>query len=234
MKSFQNKLFLIIVLFGYACGGTAPDFSSDSRVLNKKMLAGAKSVIQTGDIILRSGKDFTSYRIRELSGKDKTYSHAGIAYVSDTNVYIYHITPPDLDENKADTTLRLETLEQFAKPSKCFGFGIARYSLTEDEINKSIHYLDSLRNKKVTFDYVFDLREPGKMYCSEMIDNTLRYATAGRIALARKFFTGEQSVKAVKYFHLGMEEVRKREFIPIDNIYMNPNCTVIQQFVFLK
>jgi Permuted papain-like amidase enzyme, YaeF/YiiX, C92 family len=234
MKSFQYSLFAAIFFFFYACGGTPPNFSSDIRVLNKEMIAAAKNSIRTGDIVLRSGKDFTSYRIRELSDKDKTYSHAGMAYVDGTNVYIYHITPPDLDEDKADTILRLETLEQFAKPAKCFGFGVARYKLSEDEIGKSIHYLDSLRNKKITFDYVFDLREPGKMYCSEMIDNTLRYATAGRIALARKFFTKQQSVKAVKYFHLTMQDVMKREYIPIDNIYMNPYCTVIQHYVFLK
>jgi Permuted papain-like amidase enzyme, YaeF/YiiX, C92 family len=234
MKTFLQILLPSIVLSLYSCNGRAPKFSSDIETVNKEMLSAAKNSIRTGDVILRSGKDFTSYRIRELSDKDKTYSHAGIAYVTDTNVYIYHITPPDLDENKADTVMRYEPIEQFVKPSKCFGFGIIRYKLSEEEITKSIYYLDSLRKKKITFDRLFDLTDSGKMYCSEMIDNTFRYATAGRIALTRKYFTRMQSARAARYFHAGIEEVMKREFIPIDNIHINPYCTVIYNYVFLK
>jgi len=233
--SVKYILFLSIAYFLCSCGGSVPpNFSSNIDVVNKEMISAAENTIHTGDVIMRSGKDFTSYRIRELSDKDKTYSHAGIAYVTDTNVYIYHICPPDLDESKADTIMRFETLEQFVKPSKCFGFGIVRYKLNEDEINKSIVYLDSLKKKKTTFDYLFDLTNSDKMYCSEMIDNTFRYATTGRIKLERKYFTRIQSARAARYFHASIKEVMKREFIPIDNIHINPYCTVIHNYVFLK
>jgi hypothetical protein len=209
-------------------------FSNESSVLNHELLEGAKGSIRTGDIILRSGRDITSYRIRELSEKDKTYSHAGIAYVVDTAVYIYHIVPPELYESKADSTIRLERLEDFAQPANCFGFGIARYPLSSDEIGLALHYLDSLKTRKVAFDRFFDLSDPSKMYCSEMIDNTLGYATHDRIRLNRKTFSKQQLPRVARYFHTSVEEIMKREYITIDAIHTNAQCTVIHNFVFLK
>jgi hypothetical protein len=210
------------------------DNTSDTGVLNSKIIADAKHSIHTGDVIVRSGRDITSYQIRELSEKDKTYSHAGIALVMDTNVYIYHIIPPDLDESKADSTLRLEPVEQFTKPAKCFGFGIVRYKLTGEEITRSMHFLDSLRNKKMAFDHLFDLTNTDKMYCSEMIDNTLQYATQERIVLGRKKFTPAQAKKAARILHRDADDLIKYDYIPIDNVHNNPDCTVIYNYTFLR
>ncbi len=203
-------------------------------MLNQRLITGAKAGIRSGDIILRSGKDFTSYRIRELSDKDKTYSHAGIALVRDTNVFIYHITPPELDEPKADTALRLESLEYFAAPARCFGFGIVRYTLTTAENDAALQYLDSLYRQKISFDHAFNLEDPQQMYCSELVDNTLRRATQNRLQLARKRFTQVQGLKAAKYFHLPIEEVTRRTYISIDNLQQHPEAVPIHNYVFLQ
>ena len=230
-------MFLCTALFAclYGCSENAsPRPSSDAAVLNQQLLHNAKAGIRTGDIILRSGKDFTSYRIRELSDKDKTYSHAGIAFVKDTSVYIYHITPPDLDEPGADTALRIEPLERFAAPSRCFGFGIVRYALSETEITAALQYLDSLYRQKVSFDHSFNLDDPHQMYCSEMVDNTLGYATRDRIRLQRKYFTQLQARKAARYFHLSMDVVTSRTYISIDNLQQHPEAAAIHNYVFLK
>src|SRR6185312_8879755 len=40
-----------------------------------------KKLVKTGDIILRTGRDFTSETMRQLSSTDKTYSHCGIASI---------------------------------------------------------------------------------------------------------------------------------------------------------
>src|SRR5205085_3574355 len=41
----------------------------------------AKHLVGQGDMILRTGNDFTSESLRRLSTKDKTYSHCGIASI---------------------------------------------------------------------------------------------------------------------------------------------------------
>ncbi len=235
MKPLPHIAVFLLLLLASACGnGPAPVFSNDIAVLNKEMVQDAKGSIRTGDIILRSGRDITSYRIRELSEKDKTYSHAGIAYVVDTAVYIYHIVPPELYENKADSILRMERLEDFAQPAHSFGFGIVRYPLSQDEIQKAIHYLDSLKSKKIAFDRLFDLTDSEKMYCSEMIDNTLGYASNDRIRLKRKTFTRFQARRVARYFNTSIEEVMRRQYITIDEIHTNPQCSQVHHFIFLK
>jgi len=235
LKLYCYIFFIAAVSFLYACGNSASArISTDPKWQNLQLIAASKTIIRSGDIILRSGKDFTSYRIRELSDNDKTYSHAGIAFVQDTNVYIYHITPPDLDEPLSDTAMRMEPLEKFASPSHCFGFGIVRYQLSDSETGAALHYLDSLYKKKVSFDHYFDLEEHQKMYCSEMVDNTLHYASHNRIVLHRKYFTKLQALKAAKYFHSTLDEVNRRAYISIDNLQINPFSTSIHNYVFIK
>ncbi len=41
----------------------------------------SKRMIRQGDMILRTGNDFTSESLRRLSLNDKTYSHCGIASI---------------------------------------------------------------------------------------------------------------------------------------------------------
>jgi hypothetical protein len=227
--------FVPVAVLVFSCHNQAPSkAATDTKSLNRQLIKDAKATIHTGDIVLRSGKDFTSYRIRELSGKDKTYSHAGIALAAGGDVYIYHITPPDIGEPASDTAMRLETIEQFADPARCFGFGIVRYNLNKPEVAGAITYLDSLYKKKVSFDHFFDLREANKMYCSEMVDNTLRHATGNRVQLERKYFTPVQAMKASAYFHLPMAEVTRRTYIAIDEVELNPNATIVHNYVFLK
>lgn len=228
-------MILWLLPCAYGCGSAAPPpAGKDTGLLNQGLISSAKTGIRSGDIILRSGRDFTSYRIRELSDRDKTYSHAGIALVKDTSVFIYHITPPELDEPKSDTALRLEPLEYFAAPARCFGFGVVRFALKEAEINTALQYLDSLYRQKISFDHAFNLDDAHQMYCSELVDNTLRHATQNRIALARKHFTQLQGTKAARYFHLPLNEVSRRTYISIDNMQLHADATTIHNYVFLK
>jgi len=198
------------------------------------MIDDAKTKIRTGDIILRCGRDLTSYKIREMSETDKTYSHAGIAVVNEQGVYVYHLTPPELDEPKEDSALRFEPLEKFANPDNNFELGIGRFPFSTDQINKIISHLDSMRKANVSFDFLFDLRTKNRMYCSEMIDDCLRYATHDSLFLKRNEFKDPRLVRRVGgYLRADTNIVRKRLYIPIENIYLHPDCKIIGQYKFI-
>jgi len=176
----------------------------------------------------------TSYKIREMSETDKTYSHAGIALVKPEGIFIYHITPPDVDEPKSDTLIRLEPLATFANPENNFEFGIGRFPLTTGQVNQLIKHLDSLREEKVSFDFVFDLNSKKRMYCSEMIDDALRFVTQDTIALKRNAFKDSRLVKRVGgYLRADTNIVKSRLYIAIDNIYLHPSCKIIDQYKFV-
>ena len=198
------------------------------------MIEQAAKEIQTGDILLRCGKDMTSYKIREMSEIDKTYSHAGIAIVKPEGIFIYHITPPDVDEPKSDTLIRLEPLSKFANPESNFEFGIGRFPLTDEQVNHLIKRLDSLREEKVSFDFLFDLNSKERMYCSELIDDALRFVTEDTLSLKRNAFKDPRLVKKVGgYLKADTNIVRSRLYIPIENIYLHPSCKITKQYKFV-
>ena len=198
------------------------------------MINEASNEVRTGDIVLRCGKDMTSYKIREMSEVDKTYSHAGIAIVKPEGVFIYHITPPDVDEPKSDTLIRLEPLEKFSNPQKNFEIGIGRFPFTAAQVNTLIKHLDSLREAKVSFDFLFDLNSKNKIYCSEMIDDALRFVTRDTLSLKRNAFKNSQLVKKVGgYLRADTNIVKSRLYIPIENIYLHPSCKIVHQYKFV-
>jgi len=223
-------IFLLI-----ACGNSSlPDKPMTPAEKNEAMLADAKKLIQTGDVLLRCGKDITSYKIREMSETDKTYSHAGIAIVKPEGIFIYHLTPPELDEPKGDTTIRLEPLEKFANFQNNFEFGIGRFPFSKGQITKMIAHLDSMRTNGVSFDFLFDLRTKNKLYCSEMIDDCIRIASDDSLSLKRNEFKDPRLVKRVGgYLRADTSIVRSRLYIPIENIYLHPACKIIAQYKFV-
>jgi hypothetical protein len=228
-------LFSTCIFITAACGSASlPNEPRTSAEKNKAMIEEAAKEVKTGDILLRCGKDMTSYKVREMSEIDKTYSHAGIAIVKPEGVYIYHITPPEIDEPKSDTLIRLEPLSKFANPENNFEIGIGRFSLSDQQANNLISRLDSLRVAKVSFDFLFDLNSKERMYCSEMLDDGLRYATDGVVSLKRNAFKDSRLVKKVgSYLKADTNIVRSRLYIPIENIYLHPSCKIIKQYKFV-
>jgi len=233
----MQRFASIAVIFSLlACGSSSlPPEPLTNAERNVAMLNEAKEQIKTGDIVLRCGKDMTSYKIREMSEKDKTYSHAGIAVVKPEGVFIYHLTPAELNEPEEDSVIRFERLDEFANPDKNFEFGIARFPLSSEEISKMISHLDSLRLQKVSFDFLFDLSTKNKMYCSEMIDDCIRFATHDSLNLKRNEFRNPQLVKKVSgYLKADTDVVRLRSYIPIENIYLHPACKMVAQYKFVN
>jgi Permuted papain-like amidase enzyme, YaeF/YiiX, C92 family len=232
MNRILSYIYIILLI---SCGNASlPDTPRTPAEKNAAMLREASKQIKTGDILLRCGKDMTSYKIREMSETDKTYSHAGIAVVKPEGVFIYHLTPPELDEPKGDTLIRLEALSKFANPENNFEFGIGRFPLTEKQIEQLISYTDSLRERGISFDWLFDLKSPNKMYCSEMIDDCIRYATNDSISLKKNEFRDPRLVRKVGgYLRADTNIVRSRLYIPIENIYLHPACSIVGQFKFV-
>ena len=227
-------LFIInAAIFACTSNEAVPPAPLTAEQKNQSLILEAASHIRTGDIVLRCGKDVTSYKIREMSVTDKTYSHAGIAVVRNDSVLIYHITPPELDEPKSDTALRLEPLQKFAKAENNFEIGIARFPLTQEQVNSLVQYCDSLYINKTSFDFLFDLKSDKKMYCSEMLDKAIGHATADSIRLKQNAFRDHGLVKKVAgYLKAEEKVVQSRMYIPIENIYLHPSCEMIKQFKF--
>lgn len=232
----KNLLLLLLMAYITACENPSPPIdptvSENQRIhrANDSMLLDIRKTIQTGDLLLRTGTDFSSEQIRDLCKTDKTYSHGGIAVVEKDSIFIYSIEP---DYQNIHDKVRKESLDSFCNPTKNYGIGIARYNLSEEEKSGFIHYLEEQYQKKVSFDMLFSLETDDKMYCSEMIKKGLAKSTNNRIVIQTDRLDDRSKYRIIKrYFKIEEKRFANMKVVMVDRLFLNSNCTIIKKYLF--
>jgi len=169
-----------------------------------------KKMVKTGDLVVRTGKDFTSETMRLLSTKDKTYSHCGIASIEHDSLFVYHSIG---GEWNPDEKLRRDPFEIFCNPYENRGFGIFRYRITPGEKITLVNVVHKLYNKKIMFDMQFNLASDDRMYCSEFVYKVIEQASNNKIVLPTT-------------------TINNIKFIALDNLFINPFCREIKRVIY--
>lgn len=182
-----------------------------------------KKLLQNGDLVMRTDDDVVSASLRNFSKTDKSYSHCGMVYLEDSNWYVYHLMAGD--ENPSDLMER-EKFESFVSPNRKSRFGIFRYQLSNDEQIKMQAGVYKYMSEKTLFDKEFDLKTDDKLYCAEMVFKGLIEATDGRVVIPS---TVRNNLDPKRYNKTGAE-IKRFEFIALDNLYLNPFCKEIKRF----
>ncbi|HXS56915.1 MAG TPA: hypothetical protein VN726_12380 [Hanamia sp.] len=169
-----------------------------------------RSLVNNGDLILRTGKDFTSDIMRKLSVHDKTYSHCGIASWENDTLFIYHELGGEFNP---DQKLRRDVFEFFCNPYENKGFGIFRYKIHDGQKQNIIKTAHEFYSDHVMFDMKFDMATDDRMYCSEFVFKAIKRATHDSVRL---------DLTTVNHF----------TFVAIDNLFINPFCAEIKRVVF--
>jgi hypothetical protein len=220
LKKTGNKRWLLccLLFFAISCNSkknykSFTTSKTDSATEEQKITAALDSIYQykkmvkTGDLIVRTGKDFTSETMRLLSKKDKTYSHCGIASIEHDSLFVYHSIG---GEWNPDQKIRRDPFEIFCNPYENRAFGIFRYKITPEENVTLINVVHKFYNKKIMFDLQFNLASDDRMYCSEFVYKAIAQASNNTIALPT---TTLNNIK----------------FISLDNLFINPFCTEIKR-----
>jgi hypothetical protein len=166
--------------------------------------------IKNGDIITRTGNDFTSETLRQLNRRNTTYSHCGIASIENDTVFIYHALG---GEWNPDQKIRRDPLIDFADPYNNRGIGVFSFEPTEVLQNKIITTTQNYYLAGVMFDMDFDLKTDDHMYCAEFVYKCLSNASNGKLLFP---------VSHIKQF----------EFIGVDDIFLHPDCTLKLEIVY--
>lgn len=161
-----------------------------------------RPMIQQGDMILRTGNDFTSESLRQLSFTDKTYSHCGIASIENDSIFVYHALG---GEWNPDEKLRRDPLELFCNPEENRGFGVYRFKFEATQINKLDSIVRAWYSKGVTFDMKFDLSTNDKLYCAEFVSKAI-------------------SLGSGRHVNFSTSRINNFEFVAVDNLFLNSNC----------
>ena len=234
---FSTISFLLLSVLT-SCNGPEQTAATDEvameiqqvRLANDSLLKDAHTIIQPGDLVLRTGTDYASEQIKALSRQDPTFSHSGIAFVDNGKVYVCHV---ETDYQHVHNKVKKELLDSFCNPAKNLGFAVARYTLTPEEKLQLLDYFEEKLRQQVAFDIRFDLATDNELYCSEMVYKGLAHATNKKIMIATDRITDRNKFKLIKrYFKLTEKQIVTRDIIPIDHLYLNPWCTIIKRYPF--
>jgi Permuted papain-like amidase enzyme, YaeF/YiiX, C92 family len=162
----------------------------------------AQKIIITGDLIVRTGNDFTSESLRSLNQRDKTYSHCGIASIENDSLFVYHALGGEFNP---DQKIRKDKFEVFAEPYSNRGIGIYRYLLSQSEINKLMLTVKKLHEMGIMFDMKFDLQSNNRMYCAEFAYKAYLIGTKGKL-------------------QFNTSHIDKFAFIGVDDLFLQPLC----------
>ncbi len=232
----NSLLYLIFVLQFFACNNKHEKQKDVSTIVTEKYeqqlkqswdsVNKSKTTIKNGDLVCRTGFDYISKSLQSFNDSDKTYSHSGLAFKENNQIYIYHSIAGD-DENPSECFMK-ELYDSFVNPEKKYCFGIYRYEIDTTEANCLHGKFKEFVQKKIKFDELFDMQNDDKLYCSEAIAKSLNKCTNSRIQIP----TTKRFIKKMKekgYQHL---EGKTFEYWALDNLYRNSFCKPINKVVF--
>ncbi|HRO41900.1 MAG TPA: YiiX/YebB-like N1pC/P60 family cysteine hydrolase [Flavipsychrobacter sp.] len=164
-------------------------------------------LLHTGDIVLRTGADVTSYMFSQMNEHDKTYSHCGIVIIEKGYPFVYHSIG---GEDNPDQILKRDSANFWFSPANNLGYGIVRYNLDSTTLHSLVKITLQFFKEKRRFDMDFDLRTDDKLYCAEFLYKALNEAVADSLF-----------IKPSKMFGY--------TFVGVDNLFLNSHATFICQ-----
>ena len=241
----KNTLFVSLVFIAFACSDNGDSTSakkitvplSDSLLTERwKVINTVKDSIREGDLVLRCGNDFISESLSDFSQTEKLYSHSGIAIMDNGTMYIYSNMAGDINP---DEIMRRDMVDSFITPVHNVAVGVYRYDITTPELEKLKNIVHRHYINKLQFDMNFDLVTDDKMYCAEMIAKSVEQATGKRIAFSKSLITPGLKEKYLKKLLEkkvipSAKVADQRDYLALDNLYLNPHCREIKKIIFGK
>lgn len=166
--------------------------------------------IRTGDLVTRTGNDFTSETFRKMNQRDPTYSHCGIASIENDTVFIYHALG---GEWNPDQKIRRDPFPVFAEPYNNKGIGLFHFSIDDKLANDILSFTKSLYDRGVMFDLSFDLQSDDRMYCAEFIYKCYAVGSRNALSFNRSF-------------------IQSFEFVGVDDLFLQEQCQPVHKLVY--
>lgn len=163
-------------------------------------LGEVKQQVHSGDLVTRTGNDFTSECLRKLNQRDQTYSHCGIASLENDSLFVYHALGGDFNP---DQKIRRDPFEMFADASGNKGIAVYRMKLPDSMLREIVRTARSFFDQEIMFDMNFDLASNDRMYCAEYIYKTMRRGSKGTLSFRHSHIKGF-------------------EFIGVDDLFLHP------------
>lgn len=217
----MRRLLGCLIFFICSCTGkneqNAITATAHDKIAEAQRMARARLQIDTlkkticsGDLVVRTGNDFTSESLRRLNRRDQTYSHCGIASIENDSIFVYHAIGGDWNP---DQKIRRDPLEAFGEPENNRGIGIYRFGLSFPEIRILMETVKKLYDMGIKFDMQFNLESNDNMYCAEFAYKAYLMGTNGKL-------------------QFNISHIGNFAFIGVDDLFLQPPCKVEKCIVY--
>lgn len=205
----------LLPLFLLACSGTSQRPVSKAPLPQDTTSAQqatdtAISIVQTGDVVLRSGLGPDSYMLMQMNMRDKKYSHCGIVVVEAGYPFVYHCIG---GEDNPALTMRRDSISRFFNKRFNSGFAIIRFDQDSANIGRVAAETIKYYKKAPLFDMDFDLATDDKLYCSELVYKVETAATAD-------------------LNYIGTSATEGKKYVGIDDLYLSAHGRIIWKVAF--
>ena len=151
-------------------------------------------------------------------------------------MYIYSNMAGDINP---DEIMRRDKVDSFVTPANNVAVGVYRFDLSPQELERLTSIVHTYYKEKLQFDMNFDLSSDDKMYCAEMIAKAIENATSGRIVFSKSLINNALKEKYLKKLLQrkiipSAKAADQREYLALDNLYINPHCKEVIKVVFGK
>ncbi|RYZ18508.1 MAG: hypothetical protein EOO16_22325 [Chitinophagaceae bacterium] len=209
-----------------AASGPAPTVAPATIDPVPARLDSFRRLARPGDLVLRLGEDMVSYSIRYLSERDPSYSHVGLVLEKDGALQVAHIGPYAGGRD----TLQSEPIDSFLSPAHNLAAGLYRFRISDAERARFLGNVAKYQQRRVHFDYAYDLATNDKLYCSELIAKSLSPATGNRLQFAAQ--PVPPSMKRLIGAYLAgtigdSARIGTGRYIPLDELYRSTVCDSI-------
>lgn len=175
-----------------------------------KSIGELKDSIHSGDLVTRTGNDFTSESLRSLNQRNTSYSHCGIASIEHDTLFVYHALGGEFNP---DQKIRRDRWEEFAEPYSNRGVGVFRFASNSVEVPKLLQTVQAFVARGVTFDMDFDLSTDNKMYCAEFVAKAFSTGSGGNLSFP-------------------VSQIKDFKFYGVDDLFLHPACDSVTSTVY--
>lgn len=170
-------VFSFLLFCIYACKdhqkGKYENPDPQKVIANYEIIHRLKPLLQSGDMIFRSGNDEVSQAARSFNRKDTSFSHCGLVLLENDSFVVYHALGGGY--NPSQKLLR-QPIDSFCNPVENNTIGVYRYPLTPSQLKKLETVVQKYHKAAIRFDLFFNFKSDNEMYCAEFVFKSLNRA----------------------------------------------------------
>ena len=167
LRSLLISGLLLTIIIVFASYSFIKSHSNNSIQKQNSSLEISKLNLQSGDLIFRRGTSIES-QIVLLTDKESEFSHVGMIYKTNGEVFVIHTVPKENDSDPG--FIKFESVEEFLSDGKAARIGVYRLTQSSpDRIKIASNFAYKCYIKKYCFDNNYDLVSDKQLYCTELI-----------------------------------------------------------------